>query len=254
MAKATIKTKESIARELDTLVERFNKLSVSGKLTLKKANELEDAIKESQNQYTKFAKAECFAEILGTENPMLEAVKRLRFSTVKVVDEPLNPDKSSEEYNITVKKVITTAKNIDPAEIHAKKAIGADSTWAAKIEEFNKRMTARACTELGVDPKEVDDSYFMHKVARELKAGKVLTSNTAVLASLQEVVDAMLGKGYKALTHDVRYIDGLYLRKGKDSLHLVASSHKNFRMYITEVCHRIVTNGKYDVEYKRITQ
>jgi len=62
----------------------------------------------------------------------------------------------------------------------------------------------------------------------------------------------MIGEDYKAITHDVNYILAVYSKKGRKALTVTASNHKQMRQIIMEICHRIVTGGRYDIDYKKI--
>jgi len=104
---------------------------------------------------------------------------------------------------------------------------------------------------LGIDPKEIHDSYAMSEIARDFDMGKNPTSNTNLLRTLQMVITSMLGDGYKATSHDVAFLVSVYSKKNRRALTVSVANHKNFRNYIAEICHRIVTNKRYDVDYKK---
>ena len=104
--------------------------------------------------------------------------------------------------------------------------------------------------DLGLDPQKVNDSYAMSEIARQFEMGKNPTSKTNMLRTLQMVVTAMLGEGYKATSHDVNFLLSVYSRKNRKALVVSCANHRNFRAYIAEVCHRIVTGKEYELEYK----
>ena len=60
----------------------------------------------------------------------------------------------------------------------------------------------------------------------------------------------MLGDGYKATSHDVNFLMSVYTKKGRKALSVSCANHRFFCGYIAEVCHRIVTNKAYEVEYR----
>ena len=115
------------------------------------------------------------------------------------------------------------------------------------MDDDNLRGLAR---DLGLDPQKVNDSYAMSEIARQFEMGKNPTSKTNMLRTLQMVVTAMLGEGYKATSHDVNFLLSVYSRKNRKALVVSCANHRNFRAYIAEVCHRIVTGKEYELEYK----
>lgn len=60
----------------------------------------------------------------------------------------------------------------------------------------------------------------------------------------------MLGDDYKATSHDVNFLLSVYSKKNRKALVVSCANHRNFRSYIAEVCHRIVTDKAYELEYK----
>ena len=72
---------------------------------------------------------------------------------------------------------------------------------------------------------------------------------------MQTIVTAMLGEGYKATSHDVRFMDRSYAKKGRKALSVACANHKTFFGIMAEVCHRIITPGaQYTVDYKKVKE
>ena len=115
------------------------------------------------------------------------------------------------------------------------------------MDDDNLRGLAR---DLGLDPQKVNDSYAMSEIARQFEMGKNPTSKTNLLKTLQMVVNAMIGDGYKATSHDVNFLLSVYSKKNRKALTVSCANHRNFRGYVMEVCHRIVTGKSYELEYK----
>lgn len=131
--------------------------------------------------------------------------------------------------------------------------IGADKNWVYQAEKLNFLFTVQRATDLGVPAerlKEINDSYAMSTIAKEFDMGKNPVSKTNILKTMQSLVTAMLGEGYKATSHDVNFILSVYARKNRKALTVSCANHKYFRNYMAEVCHRIVTGKTYDVEFK----
>lgn len=236
-------SKESLRAEAESLTRKYNEAIQSENFS--EAKKLEDKIFTIINEYTAFARNQTFKEIAATDDPMLEAVKRLTFTTIRKRDEKVDGS------DIMVRKIEETERPIDILGLHnyISGGIGKEKNWHHKIEKLNFLMTLRVCKELNIDPASVNNSYAMTKAASELDMGKSVVSNTALLKALQDIIKSMIGEEYKPLTHDVNYLNRVYTRKGKKSLSVACANHRYMRQYVMNICHRIVTNGSYDVEH-----
>lgn len=210
------------------------------------AAKLDEEITEAVNEYTGLARTMCFDMCKNTPDPMLTAVKTLQFMTIATKDEKIEDEK------LTKRSIVDRIASIDLVKLHKFcDGIGQDKDWYHLVQKMNYHLTLRQCDRLGVDPKSVKDSYLMSDVARQKDLGKNPTSNTTLLKTLQTVITAMIGEQYKATSHDVNYLVDIYCKKknGK-ALTVSVSNHKYLVSYLAEVCHRIVTNGRYGVDFK----
>lgn len=205
---------------------------------------------EAVNGYTAIAREECFKALKATDDPMLEAIKQLTFPTIKAVEKKVGEEKEK----IPVMSIEDIEKPIDLLRLDKFcGGIGKDSNWAHIAQKFNYLLTVQKAIDLGLKPNEAVKDYAMSDVARDFDMGKTPTSNTNMLKTLQRVVTAMIGEEYKALSHDVKYLLSVFTKKNnRKVLTVTCANHKNFTMYIAEVCHRIVTDAKYGVEYKTV--
>ncbi len=238
-----LKKQSEIRSEIDTKVLSYNDTAQNGNAAeaTKIANDIDDLIAE----YTGIARQMVFDELKATENPMIEAIKRLTFMTIAVKDE------KSGDAKIPVRTVIDREKPINLAELHKYcGGIGHDKNWVHMVQKLNCLLTAQVCIDLGIDPKDVNDSYAMSTVAAEIDLGKNPTSKTNMLKTLNTIVTAMIGPDYKAVPQDVNYLHKVYTNKTRKGLVVSCANHKNFTGYIAEICHRIVTGKVYGVEYK----
>lgn len=237
---ATIK--EDVAKK----VEAYNEAMLDSKL--------EDAIKineetaELVNEYTGIARGLCFEDCEATDDPMLEAVKRLTFTTIAVKDAKENDE------NIATRRLIDKEMQIDILKLHnkVKGGIGHNKQWNFMIEHFNLLMTIQVAKNLNIDPKDINDSYDMHETSRQMDLGKNPVSKRNLLKTLTGIVQAMIGEEYKPLSHDVNYLLLVYGKKSRKALTVTCANHKYLRGYIMEICHRIVTGKAYSVDYKKI--
>lgn len=233
--------------EVEGLVSSYNEAYQAGKFedAMKASKAMEDKI----NEYTSIARDDCFEACKNSPDPMLTAVTVLSFVTIATKDEQKGDDK------IPVRIVVEKERQIDLFKLHkycGDKGIGANPQWLYMAEQLNMLMTAKKAKDLGIDPKSVNDSYAMSNISREINLGKDPTSNTNMLKTLQSIITAMLGDGYKATSHDVNFLWSVYTKKNRKALVVTAANHKALRGYLAEICHRIVTGKKYGIEYKAV--
>lgn len=234
---------ETLRSEAEEFVKKYNEAIQSGKY--EDAAKADNAIQDKVNEYTSTVRDMCFEECKATEDPMLTAVTMLSFVTIAVKDEKKGDDR------VPVRSIITREKAIDLLKLDKYcGGIGADKNWPHITQKVNFLLTYQKAVDLGLDPKRVNDSYAMSEIAREFDMGKNPTSKTNLLKTLQSVVSAMLGDGYKATSHDVNFLLSVYSRKNRAALTVTCANHKNFRNYIAEVCHRIVTGESYSLDFK----
>lgn len=206
---------------------------------------LDEAIAE----YSSIARTIVFQECKESENPMIEAVKRLTYPTIAGKLEKV------EDTEIQRMVIEDREKQIDLLKLHkyVDGGIGADHNWVYMVEKFNMLLTARRADELGIDPKTVNDSYAMSEIAREFDLGKNPASNTKILDTLRTIVGAMIGEEYKpkVTSHDVAFLLAIYSRKARKALTVSCANHKFMRGYVMEICHRVVLDKAYAVEFKQ---
>lgn len=229
--------------EAEDLVLKYNEAIQSGNFT--EAVKLDEATDDKINEYTSIVREMCFDDCKASEDPMLTAVKFLRYETIGKKDEKVGESK------IPVRSIIEKDKPIDLLKLDKHcKGIGHDKNWMHIAQKMNFLLTAQKCVDLGIDPTAVNDSYAMSEIARDFDMGKTPTSKTNMLKTLQLVITAMLGEGYKATSHDVNFLLSVYSKKNRKALTVTCANHRNFRDYMAEVCHHIVTGSPYCVDFK----
>lgn len=243
-----IETKEKTKEELRALAEeltlKYNDAIQNGKYDI--SVKLNDETEQTVNEYTSIARKECFARLIATEDPMLAAVKELTFMTIRAVDRKIGDEK------IPVREIVDAEKPIDLLKLHkAAGGIGQDKNWVYMVEKLNLLMTMQKAIDLGINPKDINDSYAMNDLARQINLGKTPTSKTNILKTLQSVITAMIGDEYKATSHDVNFLMSVYSRKNRKALTVTCANHKYMRQYLAEICHRIVEGKSYELDYKK---
>lgn len=217
----------------------------------KKAEEylkLDKEIADIIGEYTAIARDIVFEDCKASDNPMLTACERLSFMTIATKDTAEGDDK------IPVRSVIEKERQIDLLKLHKYcDGIGVDHNWLYMVERFNMLLTAQKAVDLGIDPKAVNDSYAMSEIAHGIDLGKNPTSKTKILGTLRSIIAAMLGEEFanKATSHDVNFLMSVYSRKNRKALTVTCANHKYMRGYVMEICHRIITDKAYEVDYKK---
>ena len=229
--------------ESEELVKTYNDAIQTGKF--EEATKADNAMTQKINEYTSIVREMCFEDCKKTDDPMLTAVTLLSYQTIGVKDEQKGDDK------VPVRSIVDKEKQIDLLKLHKFcGSIGKNENWSHIIMKLNFLMTAQTCIDLGVDMKKVNDSYSMSEIAKAFDMGKNPTSKTNMLKTLQTCVDAMIGNEYKATSHDVNFLLKVYAKKSRKALTVTCANHKYLRNYLAEICHRIVTKGTYEAEFK----
>lgn len=224
-------------------VKVFNDAVQNGRF--EESTKADKAMTDTINEYTATVRGMCFDECRATDDPMLAAIKTLSYVTIGVKDEQEGDDK------VPVRVIVDKERQIDLLKLDKFcGGIGADPNWMHIAQKMNFLLTAQKAKDLGIDPVKVNDSYAMSEIARQFEMGKNPTSKTNLLKTLQTVVTAMVGDGYKATSHDVNFLLSVYSKKNRKALTVSCANHRNFRGYVMEVCHRIVTSKSYELEYK----
>lgn len=212
-----------------------------------KSAKLENEIAETVKKHTSVARAICFDDCKNTDDPMLTGVTMLTYESIAVKD----TKKKEGDIEFVVREIVTKDRPIDLLKLHTHcDGIGKDANWMHIVQKMNFLLTAQKAVDLGINPKAINDSYQMSEIAKGFDMGKNPTSKTNLLKTLQTVVTAMIGEEYKPTSHDVNYLMSIYAKKNRNALSVTCANHKNFRNFIAEICHRIVTDKGYNVNYK----
>ena len=240
-----VMTKEELRKNAEELCKVYNDLVQSG--SFEESMKVDEEMEQVVNEYTSLARKECFEAIKATENPMIEAVKLLTFQTIRARD-----TKQGEE-KVPVRVIEDIDRPIDLLKLHKETdgGIGADKNWAYKVEKLNFLLTAQKAKDLGINPKEVNDSFAMTDIAKQIDMGKTPTSKTNILKTLNVVIQAMIGEEYKAVSHDVNVLMSIFSRKNRAALTVSCANHKYMRQYCAEICHRIVMDESYKIDFRK---
>lgn len=202
---------------------------------------------EAISEYNKLAQTYVFEQCRNSEDPMIEAVTRLTYTI-------LRPKVEEVDDEVSVMTVKEADKAIDLGKLHKYcKGIGKNTDWYYMAEKFNMLLTAQKCKDLNIDPKTVNDSFEMSRIAKEYNLGLNPASKTKLLDALRMTVQAMIGEEYKPVSHDINYLLTIYAKKNnRKALTVTCANHKFLRQYVGEICHRLVTGKHYECEYKKV--
>lgn len=210
---------------------------------------LEADLDEIINYYTATSKAKTYAAAKESEDAMQYAITTFFFPVIKVKEQ------KDKDTDVIIRSIVDAERPIDLGDLHKKiGGIGADKNWIYRAQKFNYHLTLRAANRVGA--KVNSDAFAMHDIARQIDMGKNPCSNNQMLKTLQGIVTAMLGEGYKATSHDVNYLVDCYANDNKKSkTSITAANHKTLIGYLKKVCYRILTNGKgYGVDQREIKE
>ena len=204
-------------------------------------------------EYNKKAKAENFAILRASDNPMLAAIEKLTYGTMTIREE------RDKETKVVVRYVLEAGTAyIDLLEFEKfceGKTIAANTAWKYKLEKYNYIMALRIAKDLGDDVKSVERRYHISQEAMGIDKNNKPISNTKMLAGLQDIVDAIIyedkdGKNrYKVTSHDVAFLVNTLTTAGRAKHGVRYANASTTRGLIARILNRIVEDGSYTLEY-----
>lgn len=235
------------------------------------SDKLNKSIVEHVDEYNSISQMLCFDECASSEDPMRAACLKLSYPVISVKDTTIG-----DEIKALRRVVIGDPdsedgmkyKQIDLLKLHkfvkdrSGQGIGHDPKWNYMVERLNLLFSLDAAVEIGKAQdfiNEMGDNFAIKDAAKEIdfgvknpKAGTPI-SNTGLLKATKAVVTAMVGEefGNKVLSHDVRFLKLVSAKKSRKELTIQCANHRFMRAYLMEICNRVMTDGVYDVDYKR---
>lgn len=254
-----------------TDVQEYN--SAYGEKRFDDASKINANIEKKLDEYNSIAQMLCFDACAKAEDPMKAAVLTLHFpiigikdtmtgDEVKVLKRVIIGDPEAEDATPKYKQIdlLKLQKYVKDREGHG---IGHEANWNNQAERLNLLFALDCAVEIGKGQEfinEMSECYAVKDASRDIdfgvknpKAGTPI-SNTGLLKAVKAVVTAMVGPefGDKVLTHDVRFLKIVSAKKSRKELTVQCANHRFMRAYLMEVCNRIMTDGVYDVDYKRV--
>ncbi|MBO7461981.1 MAG: hypothetical protein J6T96_05250 [Bacteroidales bacterium] len=254
--------------KIENEVARFNgsfEINDANKADVEK-NEALANLDSLVEDYNKILKIELYNQLVENDNPLIKAIEEFVCPSFRVRDiknsDGAVTSKSvyDEDNNLNIKYKTIDILDFDK---YTGFVLANEKGWQYKLERFSQLMCLKVALELGYTKAKVNEigkTYYLSKLAEKIEMGQTPTSNTQALKNLQAVIDSIIyeddGNGknkYKATSHDIAYIDHLIAKKGKSALTVSVVNSRMTRELVTAVLHRIITDKKYVVDYKKKT-
>jgi len=254
-----------------TNVQEYN--NAYGEKRFDDASSINATIEKDVDEYNSIAQMLCFDELSKAEDPMKAACLALHFpiigikdtmigDEVKILKRVVIGDPDAEDATPKYKQIdlLKLQKYVKDREGHG---IGHEANWNNQVERLNLLFALDCAVNIGKGQEFIDEMsecYAVKSASREIdfgvknpKAGTPI-SNTGLLKAVKAVITAMVGEelGNKVLTHDVKFLKICSAKKSRKELTVQCANHRYMRGYLMEICYRIMTDGVYDVDYKRV--
>lgn len=130
--------------------------------------------------------------------------------------------------------------------------------WYSAIQQLGLRLTLKAAASIGIPAeriREIDDSFNMTKVAREVVLAKADESGSTpdpvskrqMVNTLDGILELMLGEG-SCDSRDVGFLSGTFSRKGRNALTLKTANTKELVGLIHQIAHRVALGKAYNID------
>lgn len=243
----------AIRAEAQNLIALYNE-KIAANASKAEADNIEKLLKEKEKAYADQARDELFHACKHGDDPIVTIIKCYAYGTLR---HKIDHDKVSGRVT-GMKAAEDGEKQINLVKFC--EYCGQDTLWRYKVEKLGFLLTLRAAKDLKLpdtDVAKIHKMYRIDDIARKEDMGATPDSNNQLCKLLQKVIDAILyvdnGSGknvYACNSHDVGYLLRAFSRKGKERLTIRVSDAKALHGLIVDVMHRIITGGKYGLEYK----
>ena len=260
-------TKVECAQKLRELIQQYNEELNQAAPNKNLLDSIEEQAKETQGKAKAARKAEVYAQLDQTANPMLEAARLGEFSY-----EGFAFDKETEEMIPAVRTatiraadytshLMKLATNKITGERFPKNGVFVNGhKWEYMCEKLGLLLAYRAQKELGGSAEVLSEllkTYPIREAAQKEKAGATPTSNSQLLKLLQPIIDALVweddGKGNNAIKangKDVAFLVNCFTAHGKGIGTIKVLKGQKVADYIFEAVHMIVTGKPYQLQFK----
>lgn len=231
-----------IATEIEEKIKDINTKALDEEVSKTEIDTLINELKELEGDYRKMHEKAVFSSL-----PDVEAAIRMHsFSTIS-------------HKNVNVDGIFTGVERAEKIITLDLKRFcdfkGADTKWYWNALALKKRFTLRIGVELGYTTgqiKQLDDSYKMADLAKDISLGKTPLSNSQMVAHLNEVLHSLVPTCGNCTNCDKNYVMLAYSKRGKSGLKLLCSNDRAYMELLYDVFHKVVTSKSYSLEDKAI--
>ena len=145
-----------------------------------------------------------------------------------------------------------------------KKSSAHDERWVYAVSKLNQIFCLDRAAALGLQKSIIEKTYYLKEKAKEIELGKTPTSNTKLLAQVQDTIDMIIysenkekgGNSYKVRSQDVAYLKTVYAKiSNKEELTVTVMNDRRFTDALVRSMKRILTGGRYGIDgYKVIKE
>lgn len=244
MAKTVL---ETIKERLDGFVTDYNKAYLAK--SFDSLHEAETNLNTELKAYKKAAFDAVLYRLKSTDNPVLEAVKQLTYGVFRT--KAVKDDNGNE---IGIELTPSDAR-IDLVKVCEYCELS--TVWKYKVEKLALLLALRAAKELKIPASEIkvmNYKFKMDELARKEEMGETPSSNNQIVKSIQAIMDEVLPGQGNANSHDAAYMWMASTRAGREAKCIKVADAKMAHRLFAEVANRIVTNGRYEVDYKMVKE
>lgn len=227
--------------KLDSLIEKFNEAEAAAD-----AVKIEDSIKESKKQFNEYSQSLVLTRCLEDDNPTLAACK------VSVFPSVITKTRKDDAGN----KTMTVEDSTDLLDL-TRFSTAITKEWRYKAELLCLFQTKDTAASIGRSDKEylADLTRFFKLSDEAKKAPKASKRSTTTI--VKEVVSAMIGEEYgkMVVAADVnKFICGFTNDNKRNRTDIQTANLRQTVKLLTDICHRILTDGQYKVLTKQLTK
>lgn len=234
------KNKGVLKAEYDAKINEINKMI--GKATSSQVEEELVKLQSIEKEYLTVTEKEVFASLPTVH----EAIVKYEFETIghkRKMEKGVMMGVEGNKRNV----------QIDLKKFCEEKKL--DMGWWYELQALNKRFTLRLALAIGAskrDIEEIDSSYCMERLAKDIDLGKTPTSDTQCVKHMQRVLDLLSDGEGRVNGHDLAFIVSCYGKPDKKkALNVIASKHSLLQSNLQRVFHRVATGGVYGLSYKK---
>lgn len=225
--------------QLNRVVSQFNDCDDKTE-----ADKLEAEIKELQKAYNDASRCMVMLGCIEAEEDTIVAACRTRvYPVIKVSAKRLDSGAKVYEVSPDLKLIDLTSFN--------RTVIAA---WFYRAELLCYMLTKDAASSLGYDKARIGDLMKFFKISEEAaNADKV--SKTTLKKVVPEIIARMIGEQYEesVVPADINHLlYGFTKDDNKASLNTKTASTKQTVKLLTDICHRILTDGFYTIDSKQV--